>query len=135
VFPLEAACGVGAIEIVNYLLDIGANVSVGVKSVSHSSVPLSDSSLYDPTQYQMPPLMQAARAGHCEIIKILIARGAQVNVSTQVHPSPLPKFYTSSFYQDGSTALLLACASNHWDCVQELIASGATVHVKNNVWQ
>jgi ankyrin repeat protein len=33
-FPLGAACESGAVEIVNYLLDIGANVSADVKSVS-----------------------------------------------------------------------------------------------------
>jgi ankyrin repeat protein len=39
----------------------------------------------------LAPLIQAARAGNCEIVKILIARGAQVNVASHVRiPLNLP---------------------------------------------
>ena len=81
-FPLGLACDAGATEIVNYLLDIGANMSVDINSVSCSSLPFPFPADY--LQYQIPPLLRAAGAGKSEIVKILLDRGAQVNLVSHV---------------------------------------------------
>ena len=43
-------------------------------------------------------------------------------------------FFVSFFIQDGCTALMLACEEGHVAVAEYLIAQGADVNAKNNVW-
>jgi ankyrin repeat protein len=62
------------------------------------------------------PLIAAASEGHPEIVKALLAAGANKD-DTDV---------------DGTSALMAAAARGHLDVVKELIAAGADVNVQNN---
>lgn len=63
------------------------------------------------TPYGVTPLFFAARNGHTEVVRLLVERGAQVNV-------------TDTFYK--STALGWAAGSGHADVVRLLLEKGAT---------
>jgi ankyrin repeat protein len=57
----------------------------------------------------LTPLMTAARVGHVEVVRRLLARGAAVNAAVEGH----------------GTALALAAAHNRADVVRVLLAAGA----------
>lgn len=61
------------------------------------------------------PLMEAASAGHVEIIKLLISHNADVNAQSST----------------GNTPLMYACAAGHVDAVKELLAAGANIEDHN----
>ena len=59
------------------------------------------------------PLMEAASAGHTDIVRLLIAHGADVNAQSS----------------SGNTPLMYACAGGHEDVVRVLLEAGAHVGV------
>ena len=59
------------------------------------------------------PLMEAASAGHTDIVRLLIAHGADVNAQSS----------------SGNTPLMYACAGGHEDVVRVLLEAGAHVEV------
>lgn len=61
------------------------------------------------------PLMEAASAGHVEIIKLLISHNADVNAQSST----------------GNTPLMYACAAGHIEAVKELLAAGANIEDHN----
>lgn len=61
------------------------------------------------------PLMEAASAGHVEIIKLLITHQADVNAQSST----------------GNTPLMYACAAGHVDSVKALLAAGAAIEDHN----
>ena len=61
------------------------------------------------------PLMEAASAGHTDIVRLLIAHGADVNAQSS----------------SGNTPLMYACAGGHEDVVRVLLEAGAHVEVSN----
>ncbi len=61
-------------------------------------------------------LILASRGGHLEIVKALIANGANVNHQNNY----------------GNTALIEASSKNHLEIVKALIANGANVNLQNN---
>lgn len=61
------------------------------------------------------PLMEAASAGHVEIIKLLISHSADVNAQSST----------------GNTPLMYACAAGHVEAVKELLAAGAAIEDHN----
>lgn len=61
------------------------------------------------------PLMEAASAGHVDIIHLLISHGADVNSQSST----------------GNTPLMFACANGHVDAVLTLLKSGAKVEDHN----
>ena len=60
----------------------------------------------------LPALLFAARDGHLESVKALLAEGAQVDLTDP----------------DGSTALIVALMNGHWDTARVLIEAGADVN-------
>lgn len=62
-----------------------------------------------------PPLWCAAAAGHFELVKMLVARGAKVNSTTKT----------------SSTPLRAACFDGHYNIVKFLIQNGADIEVAN----
>lgn len=61
------------------------------------------------------PLMEAASAGHVDIVRLLIAHHADVNAVSG----------------SGNTPLMYACAGGHEECVRALLESGANVEDHN----
>ncbi len=57
------------------------------------------------------PLMEAASAGHTDIVRLLIAHGADVNAQSS----------------SGNTPLMYACAGGHEEVVRVLLEAGANV--------
>jgi ankyrin repeat protein len=64
----------------------------------------------------LSPLMRAAAIGHIELVRELIAEGADIN---QRGPR-------------GSTALMFAAGAGHLDVVQELVQRGADLLVRED---
>lgn len=94
---LSLACSAGYYELAQVLLAMNAHVEDrGQKN--------------DTT-----PLMEAASAGHVDIIHLLINHGADVNALSSTGNSPL----------------MYACAAGHVDAVRELLESGAHVEDHN----
>ena len=60
-----------------------------------------------------PPLWCAAAAGHTQIVKLLVERGANVNSTTKTN----------------STPLRAACFDGHFEIVQFLVERGAGIYV------
>ena len=63
------------------------------------------------------PLMEAASAGHTDIVRLLIAHGADVNAQSS----------------SGNTPLMYACAGGHEDVVRVLLEAGAHVEVSRYI--
>lgn len=61
------------------------------------------------------PLMEAASAGHVDIIGLLLGHNADVNAQSAT----------------GNTPLMYACAGGHVDAVKELLINGAHVEDHN----
>ena len=61
------------------------------------------------------PLHWVASEGHIEVVKILLAEGADVNACNK----------------DQNTPLLVACAEGHPEVVKQLLAGGANVQMYN----
>ena len=59
------------------------------------------------------PLMEAASAGHTDIVRLLIAHGADVNAQSS----------------SGNTPLMYECARGHEDVVRVLLEAGVNVEV------
>ncbi|XP_066594349.1 ankyrin repeat and KH domain-containing protein 1 isoform X2 [Prorops nasuta] len=94
---LSLACSAGYYELAQVLLAMNANVEDrGVKG-------------------DCTPLMEAASAGHVDIVSLLIAHGADVNAQST----------------SGNTPLMYACAGGHENVVRVLLKAGANVEDHN----
>lgn len=94
---LSLACSAGYYELAQVLLAMSAQVEDrGQKN-------------------DCTPLMEAASAGHVDIIRLLISHNADVNALSST----------------GNTPLMYACAGGHVRAVKELLASGANVEDHN----
>lgn len=94
---LSLACSAGYYELAQVLLAMSAKVEDrGQKN-------------------DCTPLMEAASAGHIEIIELLLKHGADVNAQSST----------------GNTPLMYACAGGHVGAVQLLLAHGANVEDHN----
>jgi len=94
---LSLACSAGYYELAQVLLAMRANVEDrGMKG-------------------DCTPLMEAASAGHTDIVRLLIAHGADVNAQSS----------------SGNTPLMYACAGGHEEVVRVLLEAGANVEVHN----
>ncbi|KMQ91742.1 ankyrin repeat domain-containing protein 17, partial [Lasius niger] len=94
---LSLACSAGYYELAQVLLAMNANVEDrGIKG-------------------DCTPLMEAASAGHVDIVSLLIAHGADVNAQST----------------SGNTPLMYGCAGGHEEVVRVLLEAGANVEDHN----
>eukprot|EP00094_Tigriopus_californicus_P009181 TCALIF_08851-PA protein Name:"Similar to Ankrd17 Ankyrin repeat domain-containing protein 17 (Mus musculus)" AED:0.38 eAED:0.38 QI:0/0.53/0.37/0.75/1/1/16/0/2553 len=94
---LSLACSAGYFELAQVLIAMRANIEDrGMKG-------------------DCTPLMEAASAGHLDIVKLLINHGANVNAQSQ----------------SGNTPLMHACAGGHEAVVKALLDAGANVEDHN----
>ena len=130
--PLMIASLAGQGEIVNYLLQRGAVIDARNTSGLSS-------------------LHAAAYAGHTDIVKLLVAKGADVNddandfgvtplhlASEENHIGTVQVLLrqgadTSAIEVNGYSAMTRAGWREHWDIVQILLASGATCQQADKV--
>ena len=88
----------------------------GIQIASSTMTEISGSTIQE---HQKPPgwtaLMRAAHFGHTETVKLLIAKGADVNITNR----------------DGHNALSYAADGGHTETVKLLIAKGADVNITN----
>ena len=96
---LNQAALAGAAEQVNGLLRTGANVN-------------------GKGMHAMTPIMSAAKGGHLEVVKELIARGADVNC-----------------HNDSGSVLMWAIGSGNEELVRFLLNRGADAHWTNHLGQ
>ncbi|KAK9744180.1 Ankyrin repeats (3 copies) [Popillia japonica] len=94
---LSLACSAGYFELAQVLLAMHANVEDrGIKG-------------------ECTPLMEAASAGHLDIVRLLVAHGADVNAQST----------------SGNTPLMYGCAGGHQEVVKFLLENGANVEDHN----
>ncbi|XP_022906707.1 ankyrin repeat domain-containing protein 17 isoform X2 [Onthophagus taurus] len=94
---LSLACSAGYYELAQVLLAMHANVEDrGIKG-------------------ECTPLMEAASAGHLDIVRLLVVHGADVNAQST----------------SGNTPLMYGCAGGHQDVVKFLLENGANVEDHN----
>jgi ankyrin repeat protein len=109
----------GDLPVFNLLIDAGANVNAVEK-----------------VQDQTPLMWAAAAARNApEMVKILIAKGANVNARAkfndwpgQITSEPRAQYHTYG----GLTPLLYAARSGCYACVEALVSAGADVNLPNN---
>ena len=146
--PLWAASWEGSLESVEMLLKAGADVNIARTDADGGS------SLYDSIEYEdaetdtgSSPLYAASRCGHANIVRALLAAGADVNKARL--GTGETSLYASSFDGDpaivkmlidagadlnkattdnGMTPLYIASARNHFEVVEMLINAGADVN-------
>ncbi|XP_019862314.1 PREDICTED: ankyrin repeat domain-containing protein 17-like [Amphimedon queenslandica] len=92
------------LEIVEILVQAGANVNIQVESLS---IPFMNGST---------PLMMASYCGHMQTVQLLLEAGADPNI--QINSSSIPII-------NGFTALMMASSSGHMQTVQLLLKAGA----------
>ena len=120
---LTLACCGGFLEVVDFLIKAGADISAGANT----------------------PLMEAAQEGHLELVKYLIVAGADVNAATSSGDTAL-MYACDNGHTDvaevtitaganieqeaegGRTPLMKACRSGHAATVEFLISRGANVN-------
>ncbi|XP_076315719.1 ankyrin repeat and KH domain-containing protein 1-like [Tachypleus tridentatus] len=125
---LAEACSEGDLKAVQQLLCEGCNINeVTDKGESLLSLAclsgyyelvqllLMQTSVEDRGLKDTTPLMEAASAGHVDIVKLLIDHSADVNAQTN----------------QGNTPLMYACAGGHEEVVKVLLESGASVEDHN----
>jgi ankyrin repeat protein len=123
--PLLSAAKQGKIETVRILLDHGAKVQLGVHSaldyaVDHGDVAMAELlARADGRAIRNEHLIDAARAGHLDMVRWLLDKGADLSAT---------KDY-------GSTALRSAVLSRTTDVVKFLLERGADIEAKDSYGQ
>jgi Fe-S cluster assembly scaffold protein SufB len=83
--------------------------------------------------------MRACQNGNVVVTQVLVAAKANVDVQRAVSSSLVlmtfasMKYGCAAIYQDGCTALILACREGHTAVVQLLVAAGADVNKLHRV--
>lgn len=155
--PLMLAALHGHANIVKLLLDAGADIEAKDQTKSDSDsgfgfiVNEGGSEMARAAGFQMhrTPLGWAAEAGHVDVARLLIERGANIDVSDRTRATPLllaaehgSAEIVSLLLKRGADpntrgrckegAMLLAARENHPAVLKELIAASAKVDLKDN---
>ena len=83
--------------------------------------------------------MDAARNGRLEVVEFLTARGAEMNMKTQVRDHGVAQLRCTGIectpLQDGHTAVLLSCQYGHHSVFEHLLQQGAELDATSEVGQ
>jgi ankyrin repeat protein len=112
--PLALAASDGQVELVQLLLDEGANVN----AVSWPKPRINPTWIKSEQDRVATALQIAAALGHLEVARVLLEAGADINI-----PACGP---------NGQTALQAATATGNVEIVELLLASGADVNARSN---
>ena len=107
----------GSIEIVELILTKGAVIN-GVRDDQKAALTLSKI-LLDQTideSWNITPLIASACRGHTEVVKLLLDRGALIDITST----------------SGWTALMFAATCGHFSVAEVLLDSGASMEITNN---
>ncbi|XP_076443656.1 protein fem-1 homolog A-like [Babylonia areolata] len=133
--PLILACKNGHLELVKFMVeDCGVNISQ-TGSVRFDGEDIEGA----------PPLWCAAAAGHVEVVRYLVFKGADINKTTRSNSTPLRaacydghlkvvrflvqrKADIEIANRHGHTCLMIACYKGHCDVVRYLLTRGADLN-------
>ena len=136
--PLIMACRNGHLAVVDYVLE---KCSADIEQVGTVS--------FDGENIEgAPPLWCAAAAGHYDIVKLLIKKGAKVNNTTFTNSTPLRAACFDGHFEivkylvdnkadieianrHGHTCLMIACYKGHTKIVKYLMDKGAKINRKS----
>ena len=83
------------------------------------------------------PLIAASGENHIEVARFLVEHGASINYQNQVFDIPFFLFFnlliSQCLFQNGYSALQVACDSGNTDIVKLLIQSNVNIELKNKV--
>lgn len=163
--PLHMAVFLGSIELTKLLIAYGAIIDVPAHGIDPESYPSiepyfkkihDDFSKLNNSQKDTvrkigkgeTPLHIAARVGNLEIIKVLLAHGANINARSTIGVTPLEiavmygyidavkllitKGATINVCSDKATPLRMAVYLNHIDIVKTLLANGAKINIQGS---
>ena len=113
--PLHSASRYGHLDVVQLLLDRGCDVNVRTTRDASHHGPVGDRGA-DPEAYGQTPMHLAAASGHLDIAKLLVERGANIELQNDNQETPLDHAAENGFL----------------DITRFLIERGATVFTRNN---
>ncbi|XP_056001832.1 uncharacterized protein LOC130046588 [Ostrea edulis] len=154
--PLNAACEIGHVSIVDELVKVGADVNLqdiwgdtpliaacegGHVGVVEELVKVGADVNVKGRWGNNTPLLTACKGGHVSIVEELVKAGADVNLQKNYGNTPLiaaleelVKAGADVNLQNnyGNTPLIAACEGEHVSIVEELVKAGADVNLQNN---
>ena len=114
--PLVEACSTGSLNVVDILLDHGAQIDQSPRPLTNCKVCKDLDG--EPHYNCLNPLFVACQSGNLALVRLLIGRGAIVNFSVNCD---------ESMYL-GYSPLAFASKGYHWDVVKLLVANGADLN-------
>lgn len=121
--PLRAAASIGRRDIIRALMDAAANPGLPLNLASRTgdtksvNLWLSVGADVNTRLGDSTPLISAARGGHVEVVKILLDKGAKLDMTDQYR----------------QTALAYAAMADSGEIITLLVSKGADINEKNDV--
>ena len=129
------------------VLFLSANLAIELKAAEAAGV-VNPYAALSQAEKNTALLLEAARDGHAEVVRLLLAAGADVNAQNQFGYTALMGAAFHGHFevvrlllaagadvntqdQGGSTALILAAINGHAEVVRLLLAAGANVNLQN----
>jgi ankyrin repeat protein len=149
--PLMTAARTGRREVVRELLAAGANPNAKEESKGQTALVWAAAAGHAGVVEELiaakadylirlesgfTPLLFAARDGRAEVVEVLLRAGANPNDALLPAPNPKPKrgYRTGAAPRAGTSALLFAVISGHYELAARLVKAGANVNDIRSGW-